>query len=118
MKTINAVLMLTSLNAFAFETGMGPNGPWTKGPLGYTDILVSSQASTVASYGTNVLSATTTHLKVIAVAIENDSQDYFQNGQMSVLLAGYVEKVLEQDQELSIDEAVSIVLEFAHLHSI
>lgn len=132
MKTLIAVLALSAtMSAFAFQTGTGNNGPWTRGPLGYTDPLVSSQGTEVSAAGTSVgsLAGNSTagtsagslaavNMKVIAVAIENDSQDYFQNGQMSVLLASQVEKIMAQNDQLSIDEAVSIVLEFAHIHNI
>lgn len=130
MKSLIAALMLTSLSAFASQTGTGANGPWTVGPLGYTDPLVTSQGAAVSMAGSSVGSAggaptigstvgstAALNLKVIAVAIENDSQNYFQNGEMSVLLAGQVEKIMDQNAELSIDEAVSIVLEFAHSHN-
>lgn len=118
MKTLIAALTLTAtMSAFAFQTGTGNNGPWTVGPLGYTDPLVSSQGTAVSFAGTSVGSLQAVNMKTIAVAIENDSQNYFQNGEMTVLLSSNVEKVMAQNAELSVDEAVSIVLEFAHLHN-
>jgi hypothetical protein len=130
MKTLIAMLLLTStMSAFAFQTGMGKNGPWTVGPLGYTDPLVSSQGTAVsfagssvgssegkASLGSTAGSSAALNMKAIAVAIENDSQEYFQSGEMSVLLASNVEKILAQNAELSVDDAVTVVLEFAHAH--
>ncbi|MBC7538209.1 MAG: hypothetical protein H7281_05275 [Bacteriovorax sp.] len=131
MKTLIAVLTLTiSMSAFSYQTGMEKNGPWTVGPLGYTDPLVSSQGTGVSLAGTSVGSSVgnptvgstagslaAVNMKVIALAIENDSQEYFQNGEMSVLLASNVEKIMKQNAELSVDEAVSVVLEFAHIHN-
>ncbi|MDD4975075.1 MAG: hypothetical protein PHY93_12025 [Bacteriovorax sp.] len=118
MKTLIAVLTLTAtMSAFAFQTGTGNNGPWTVGPLGYTDPLVSSRGTSMTLAGTSVGTVAAVNMKAIAVAIENDSQQYFQNGEMSVLLASSVEKIMNENAELSVDEAVSVVLEFAHIHN-
>ncbi len=117
MKTLIAILTLTAtMSAFAMQTGTGNNGPWTVGPLGYTDPLVSSRGTQVSSLGSSVGSLASLNMKAVAVAIENDTQNYFQSGEMSVLLASHVEKIMNQNPELSVDEAVSIVLDFAQLH--
>lgn len=130
MKSLLAVFVLAlSLNAMAYETGMGKNGPYTVGPLGYTDPIVSSAGvgvssagSTVGSsagnptLGSTVGSTAALNMKVIAQAVENDSQNYLQTGEMSLLLGYQVDHILTQNADLSVEEAVSIVLQFAELH--
>lgn len=132
MKTLIATLTLTAtMSTFAFQTGSGANGPWTIGPLGYTDPAVTSRGSEVSlagtsggalagnsSAGTTVgsLASLNMRYKAVALQIQNDTQNYFQTGEMTVLLKGQVENIMGQNAALSEDEAVSIVLEFAELH--
>ena len=113
MKFITLFLIFASFNSYAFETGMGPNGPWTQGPLGYTDPLITMQATSIASLIPPAATSALSNMQVQAKKIINDTQEYFQNGEMSVLLANQVDKIMSQNEELSIDEAVTIVLEFA-----
>lgn len=130
MKSLIVLSLLTlSLNAMAFQSGMGQNGPYTVGPLGYTDPFVSSAGMGVTSAGsvagtsvgnptagTSVGSSLSLNLKVVAQAVENDAQNYLQTGKMSALLETHTNNILAQNSELSVEEAVSIVLEFAELH--
>jgi len=53
----------------------------------------------------------------MAQAVENDAQTYLQTGKMGEILEYTVSNVLAQNAELSVDEAVSIVLDFAAIHS-
>ena len=131
MKKILTIAMLLSLSsAFAYESGMGKNGPYTVGPLGYTDPFVSSAGMAVTlagssagssvgnpTAGTSVGTSASLNMKTIAIAVESDAQNYLQTGEMSLILAHHVERVLEQNNELSVDEAVSVVLAFAEIHS-
>lgn len=130
MKSLLAVFVLAlSLSAMAYESGMGRNGPYTVGPLGYTDPSVSSAGVGVMSAGSSVGSSVgnptlgtsagtsaSLQMKAIAQAVENDAQNYLQTGEMSLLLNNQVNNILAQNGELSVEEAVSIVLEFAELH--
>lgn len=125
MKSLLVILSLTlSLGAMALETGMGPNGPYTVGPLGYTDPFYTSVWTGQMAAGTSVLptassgtSTLTLQVKALAQAVENDAQNYLQTGEMSVLLGTQVNQVLAQNAELSVDEAVSVVLDFAAIHT-
>lgn len=56
------------------------------------------------------------HMKAIAVVIENDSQNYFQNGEMSVFLSSTVKKLKAMNSDLSDDDAISALLDFASIH--
>src|SRR6218665_2966359 len=107
MKSLVAVFALAlSVNAMAFSSGIGPNGPYTVGPLGYTDPIVSSAGAGVTSAGSMVgtsvgnptlgTSAGTTaslNMKVVAQAVENDAQNYLQTGEMSLLLENQVNNI-------------------------
>ena len=130
MKSLLVILSLAlSLGAMASETGSGPNGPYTIGPLGYTDPFYSSAGTAVtsggAALGTSVSNPLVTtagttaafNLKAVAIAVENDAQNYLQTGEMSPVLGYQVNNILDQNAELSVEEAVSIVLEFAHIHA-
>lgn len=125
MKTILAILALSlSVGAFASETGMRNGVPYTVGPLGYTDPFYTSAWSAQTAVGTtvlptasSVLTAASAQLKALAVAIELDAQDYLQTGELSTLLGYQVKHILSQNDQLSVDEAVSVVLEFAAIHS-
>lgn len=121
--------LMIALSANAFQTGWGNNGPWTVGPLGYTDPFVSSQGTAVTSagslagssvgnptIGSSVGTSASLQMKAIAIRVTNDALEYLQNGEMSVLLASYVQKIEEQNSEISETEAVQIVLEFADKH--
>ncbi|MBC7429300.1 MAG: hypothetical protein H7336_11850 [Bacteriovorax sp.] len=130
MKSILIVLALVlSAAAVANETGMGPNGPWTVGPLGYTDPSVSIAGAGVSTAGSSVGSfvgnptlgstagsSAALNLKAIAVVVENDAQNYLQTGEMSNILGYEVNNILTQNSDLSVEEAVSIVLQFAETH--
>ena len=130
MKSIIALTCLAfSLTAGAFQTGSGANGPYTIGPLGYTDPFVSSQGSAVVfagstvgstagdpSLGSSAGSSASLQMKAIAIKIINDAEDYFQNGSMTPALEYLVKNIKEQNSELSETEAVAVVVEFAHLH--
>lgn len=125
-----AALLTLSVSAHAFQTGMGKNGPWTVGPLGYTDPFVSSAGMGVTSAGslagssvgnptagTSVGTTASLNMKAVAVAVESDAQNYLQTGEMSLLLGYHVDRVLEQNADLSIEDAVSVVLAFAEVHT-
>jgi hypothetical protein len=130
MKSIITLCSIAlSLSASAFQTGMGPNGPWTVGPLGYTDPFVSSQGVAVSSagslagssvgnptLGSSAGTSASLQMKTIAIRVINDAEEYFQSGEMSVLLSTLVERVTTQNKDLSLNEAVSIVVEFADSH--
>ncbi|MBC7714743.1 MAG: hypothetical protein H7177_15460 [Rhizobacter sp.] len=130
MKSLLVVLALTlSVSAMANQTGMGPNGPWTVGPLGYTDPSVSLAGAGVSTAGSSVGSSVgnptlgssagslaAVNMKAIAVAVQNDAQNYLQTGEMSNLLGYEVNNILAQNSELSVEEAVTIVLQFAETH--
>lgn len=125
MKSLLVILALSlSMGAMASETGMGKNGPYTVGPLGYTDPFYTSQWSAQTVVGTTVLptastvlTAASAQLKALAQAVESDAQNYLQTGEMSALLGYQVNNILGQNDELSLEEAVSVVLEFAAIHS-
>lgn len=130
MKSLLVILTLAlSLGAMASETGSGPNGPYTVGPLGYTDPFYSSAGTSAITGGTAlgtsvsnplVTTAGTSvafNLKAIAIAVENDAQNYLQTGEMSEILGYTVKNVLGQNSDLSVEEAVSIVLDFAAVHA-
>lgn len=121
MKSLLVILALSlSLGAMANESGIGPNGPYTVGPLGYTDPFVSSAWTGQMALGTTVLPTASTlslQMKALAQVVENDAQNYMQTGEMSPLLGTQVNNVLAQNSELSVDEAVSVVLEFAAVHT-
>lgn len=132
MKSIIAVATLAislAASASGFQTGIGSNGPWTVGPLGYTDPFVSSQGLAVSSagslagssvgnptVGSSVGTSVSLQMKAVAIRVNNDAQDYFQSGEMSVLLESMVEKIQSQNTELSESEAVQIVVDFADAH--
>lgn len=131
MKSLLVIATLLSLSvASAFETGMGKNGPYTIGPLGYTDpfvtsagmgvTLVGTSAGTSAgnpTAGTSVGTSASLNMKAVAIAVEADAQNYLQTGEMSLVLGYHVDRVLEQNAELSVEEAVSVVLTFAEIHA-
>lgn len=130
MKSLLIIATLLSLSAAnAFETGMGKNGPYTVGPLGYTDIFVTSAGMGVTIVGTTagtsagnptagstLGTSASLNMKAIAVAVESDAQNYLQTGEMSLILGHMVELVQEQNAEVSVEEAVSVVLAFAEIH--
>ncbi len=132
MKSLLAVFALAlSLNAMALETGMDGSMPYTVGPLGYSDPFVSSAGvgvifagSTVGSTAGNPTLGSTAgtsaalnlNIKLVAQAVENDAQNFLQTGEMSLLLNNQVNNILAQNSELSIEEAITIVLQFAEIH--
>lgn len=127
---ITLVSMAISLSASAsFQSGIGPNGPYTVGPLGYTDPFISSQGIAVSTagssagsslgnptLGSSVGTSASLQMKAIAIRVNNDAQDFFQTGEMSVLLESLVTKIQLQNVELSDEDAVSIVVDFADSH--
>lgn len=130
MKSLLVILSLAfSLTAMASATGSGQNGPYTVGPLGYTDPFYSSAGTSAVTGGTAlgtsvsnplVTTAGTSvafNLKAVAIAVENDAQNYLQTGEMSEILGYTVQNIQDQNAELSVEEAVSIVLEFAAVHT-
>lgn len=130
MKLVVTLLALTlTLSAMASQTGIGRNGPYTVGPLGYTDPSVSLAGAGVSTAGSTVGSSVgnptlgstagstaALNLKATAIAVENDAQNYLQTGEMSSILAYQVNNIISQNTELSVEEAVTIVLQFAETH--
>lgn len=130
MKSLLVILSLTlSLGAMASATGSNNGVPFTVGPLGYTDPFYSSAGTTVASGGaavgssvsnpfvTSVGTTAAFNLKSVAIAVENDAQNYLQTGEMTPVLGYTVQNILGQNADLSVEEAVSIALEFAAIHA-
>lgn len=64
-------------------------------------IVASSQASSVA---------TTENRKMEAQMIQNDLQEYAQNGTMSVYLASKVDVVKSINPELSVEESIDVLI--------
>lgn len=125
MKSLLIILALSlSMGAMASETGSRNGVPYTVGPLGYTDPFYTSQWSaqtvvgtTAAPTATSVLTSVSAQLKALAHAVENDAQNYLQTGEMSEILGHTVNNVLVQNDDLSVEDAVSVVLEFAAIHT-
>lgn len=64
-------------------------------------IMVTSRATSIA---------TTENRKIEAQMIQNDIQDYAQNGTMSVYLASKIQMVNEVNADLSIEESIDVLI--------
>lgn len=108
MKTLIALLLtLSTVSAFAFQAGNDGNVSYTKTIFG---VHISSEGTHISTLGKQ-------ELKKVAIAIENDSQIYFQTGEMSAFLSNNIEEIRKENTDLSIDDAVSILLEFAQIQN-
>ena len=75
------------------------------------DVLAS--LLTIATLFTTTETDTIIVVNKIAQQVQNDSQAYFQTGAMSPLLERQVGALLAQDAKLSVDEAMTSLLDFA-----
>ncbi len=115
-KIIAALLLGTTLGAHADLTGPGQNGPASSQSIGPYEKLFTTEELSESATETLIEMSEHNDLKAIAKVIESDSQNYFQSGEMSLFLSNCVEKIRNKDAELSIDESVSILLDFANSH--
>lgn len=54
-----------------------------------------------------------TNQKLVLMKLSNDSGEFFQSGEMSLLLASAVDKIQEENADISDSEAVEIISDFA-----
>lgn len=113
---IASILLVSSLTALADVTGPGNNGPVSSESIGPYEKLFTTQELLESVTQTLFEMSEERDLKTVAKVIENDSQNYFQSGELSLFLSNCVEKIRVKDAELSIDESVSILLDFANTH--
>lgn len=111
MKTIFAALILSaSLSAFAqpiVTSGI---------VLGDLEQIFTTQELSESATESLVEISEEEHFRKMAILIENDSQAYFENGEMSLFLSGTVQKLKTMNPEMSDADAMTALLDFASKH--
>jgi len=101
MKTLLAfIILVSSVNVFAYSAGQVTRDA-------YIGTVVVTSVSIWTSLGSPRLFAKE------ALQVMKDSQDYFVSGEISVFLEKQIKDKLAQDESLTSDEALEVVMDEA-----